>query len=69
LGVVERPVINLKYYLSGTKISTIASISNRTKMRAPIIIGRRDIQGFLVVPGIEDKPHHWVPPKWNATIN
>jgi alpha-L-glutamate ligase-like protein len=48
LGVETRPVINLKYYLAGRKIVTIASVANRSKMRRQFIIGRRDLGGFMV---------------------
>jgi alpha-L-glutamate ligase-like protein len=48
LGSEERPVINIKFYLAGRKIETIASVSNRRGLRKIFIIGRRDLQGFLV---------------------
>jgi hypothetical protein len=48
LGTEERPVINLSYYLAGTRINTIASVANRTGLKKVIIIGRRDLQGFLI---------------------
>ncbi len=48
LGSEERPVINISFYLAGTKIETIASISNRKGMKKIFIIGRRDLQGFLI---------------------
>lgn len=48
LGAEERPVINISYYLAGKRINTIASISNRKGLKKIFIIGRRDLQGFLV---------------------
>lgn len=48
LGTEKRPIINLKFYLAGRKISTLASVANRSKLRRPLIIGRRDLTGFLV---------------------
>ncbi len=52
LGTEKRPVVNLKYFLAGRKIATIASVANRANLRRPIIIGRRDLGGFLVkAPG------------------
>jgi alpha-L-glutamate ligase-like protein len=48
LGSEERPVINLSFYLAGRKINTIASVANRKGLKKIIIIGRRDLQGFLV---------------------
>ncbi len=48
LGSEERPVINISYYLAGRRINTIASVSNRKGLKKLFIIGRRDLQGFLV---------------------
>jgi alpha-L-glutamate ligase-like protein len=48
LGTEERPVINISFYLAGTRINTIASVSNRKGLKKLFIIGRRDLQGFLV---------------------
>jgi alpha-L-glutamate ligase-like protein len=48
LGSEERPVINLSFYLAGTRIDTIASVANRKGLKKVVIIGRRDLQGFLV---------------------
>ena len=48
LGSEERPVINISFYLAGRRINSIASISNRSGLKKVFIIGRRDLQGFLV---------------------
>lgn len=48
LGSEERPVINLSFFLAGRKIDTIASVANRKGLKKIFIIGRRDLQGFLV---------------------
>lgn len=48
LGSEKRKVVNLTFYLAGRKISTIASVANRGHLRTPLIIGRRDLGGFLV---------------------
>jgi len=50
LGKEEREVIDLTFFLAGRRIKTIASVAERTDLRAPIIIGRRDLEGFLVKP-------------------
>ncbi len=50
LGTEKRPLINLKYYLTGRPIETVVSISNRSKLRRPFIIGRRDLGGFTIKP-------------------
>ncbi len=47
-GSEVRPVINIRFYLAGRRINTIASVSNRKGLKKLIIIGRRDLQGFLV---------------------
>jgi len=51
LGREKRKVINLSFYLAGRKINTTASVANREGLRTPLIIGRRDLVGFLVKPG------------------
>lgn len=48
MGVEMRPVINLKFYLAGRPINTVATIANRKDLRRKMIIGRRDLGGFLV---------------------
>jgi len=48
LGSEERPVIAISYYLAGRRINSVASLSNRKGLKKLFIIGRRDLQGFLV---------------------
>ena len=48
LGRETRPVVALSFYLAGRKIKTIASVANRSNLKTPLIIGRRDLSGFLV---------------------
>ncbi len=50
LGKEVRKVINLSYYLAGRNIKTIASLADRSGLRTPLIIGRRDLEGFVVNP-------------------
>lgn len=50
LGEERREVIGLTFYLAGRKIETIASVAERVHLRAPVIIGRKDLSGFLVKP-------------------
>jgi alpha-L-glutamate ligase-like protein len=50
LGREKRPLIELKFWLKGRKIKTVANISDRSKLKRPMIIGRRDLKGFLVNP-------------------
>lgn len=51
LGEEKRQVINLTFFLAGRKIETIANIATRKKLRTSLIIGRRDLGGFLIKPG------------------
>lgn len=48
LGREERKVIGLTFYLKGKKIKTQASVSDRSKLKRPMIVGRRDLLGFSV---------------------
>ena len=50
LGVQEREVIGLNFYLAGRRVKTIASVAKRSDLRAQMIIGRRDLSDFLVKP-------------------
>jgi len=62
LGKEERPVIPVTFYLSGRKISTHVTVSDRNLLRYQLLIGRTDIQGFLIDP-IVDK-ENLVKAKW-----
>lgn len=55
LGVEKRPVISLTFWLEGRKIITPASIAKRTALKYPVIIGRKNLKGFLVDPHIPKK--------------
>ena len=48
MGAEMRPVINLKFILAGRRISTVGTIANRKGLKHQMIIGRRDLGGFLV---------------------
>ncbi len=48
LGKEERPTIELTFYLAGRKIKTIAAVADRRGLKRPMIIGRRDLEGFLI---------------------
>ena len=50
LGKEERKVIDLTFWLAGRRIKTIANVAEREHLRSPMIIGRRDLVGFLVKP-------------------
>lgn len=49
-GRQPRPVIVLIFRLAGRKIKTSASVANRSKLATPLLIGRNDLDGFLVNP-------------------
>lgn len=46
----ERPVIALTFYLKGRRIKTAVNVTNRAHLNTPMLIGRRDLGGFLVKP-------------------
>jgi len=48
LGSEKRRTISLIFYLAGRRISTIANVADRSSLRTPLIIGRRDLSGFLI---------------------
>lgn len=50
LGHDTRPVVELTLKLHGRLIRTKASLANREMMKYDMIIGRRDLKGFLVDP-------------------
>ena len=50
LGSQTRPVIELVFWLGGKKIKTAANTTDRSRLRRPMIIGRRDLKGFVVEP-------------------
>jgi alpha-L-glutamate ligase-like protein len=50
LGKEERPIVNLTFWLKGKKIKTAAGVSDRSRLRKPVIVGRKDLVGFLVNP-------------------
>ncbi len=49
-GESLRPVVSLTFEMAGKKITTLASIADRSKLRFPMIVGRKDLQGFLIDP-------------------
>lgn len=53
LGKEKRYVINLTFWLSGRKITTLASVAKRMALTFPVIVGRKDLEGFLVDPKLD----------------
>lgn len=54
-GKQTRPVIGLTYRIAGRKLKTSASVANRSKMSTLLLIGRNDLEGFLVNPVHEEE--------------
>ena len=52
-GLQPRPVISLTYWIAGNKIKTSASVSDRSKMKQRVLIGRNDLTGYLIRPTLE----------------
>jgi alpha-L-glutamate ligase-like protein len=50
LGAERRRLVEIVFWLNNKKIKTVANISDRSKLKRPMIIGRRDLRGFLVNP-------------------
>lgn len=50
LGEQVRQLVGVNFLLKGVKIRTVASITNRSHLDYQMIIGRRDLKGFLVDP-------------------
>lgn len=48
LGEEERPIVAMSFWLGGRRIRTAVSIAKRNSLKFPVIIGRKDLKGFLV---------------------
>lgn len=53
LGREQRPVIPVTLWLAGRKIETTANVSDRSKLKAKVLVGRRDLSTFVVRVGEE----------------
>lgn len=53
LGEEERPVISLTIKLAGKRLETNVTVADRKLLRYQVLIGRTDLQGFLISPEIE----------------
>lgn len=52
LGTQTRVVVKMVFWLRGRKVVTRASVTNRKGLRKKLLIGRRDLRGFIVNPGM-----------------
>ena len=48
LGETVRDVIGITFYLAGRKIETTASVANRKGLKRQFLVGRRDLQGYVI---------------------
>lgn len=53
LGVQERPVIDLVFWLAGRRVETSANVADRRGLKKKIVIGRKALKGFLVSPEVK----------------
>jgi len=53
-GQAYRPTVSLTFTLAGKKISTVVSVVDRSILRYPFIVGRKDLKGFLIRPVIQN---------------
>jgi hypothetical protein len=49
-GQQKRRTVKVKFKMKGKEINTIATYTPRDHLRFPVIIGRKDMDGFLVDP-------------------
>jgi len=54
-GEERRAIIGVTFWIAGRKIVTKMGVANRSKLTYKVLIGRTDLQGFLVKPWIEEK--------------
>lgn len=50
-----RPITKVSFILAGKKISTTASLVDRSSLKYPVIIGHRDLKDFLIKPIFDDE--------------
>ncbi len=44
----DRPVIGATFWLNGKKVMTTVNVADREKLRTKFLLGRKDLEGFLV---------------------
>jgi hypothetical protein len=49
-GAQERRTVRLTFILGDRRLSTLATVADRSKLETTILIGRRDLEGFVVDP-------------------
>lgn len=53
-GYTLRPLVGIVYYISNQKIETIVNIADRSEMMYSVIIGKEDMDGFIIDPTIRN---------------
>jgi len=54
-GKNYREMVEVTFQLGGKRIKTTASVVDRSELQFPMIIGRRDLVGFLIKPILHEK--------------
>lgn len=49
-GIKTRPLVEVSYELSGKKIKSVFTIADRRNLNYNVLIGRNDLEGFLIDP-------------------
>jgi len=44
----DRPVVGVTFWLNGKKVMTSVSVADREKLRTKFLLGRKDLEGFLI---------------------
>ncbi|MBP9817819.1 ATP-grasp domain-containing protein [Candidatus Shapirobacteria bacterium] len=44
----DRPVIGVTFWLNGKKVITAVNVADRQKLRTKFLLGRKDLEGFLI---------------------
>ncbi len=51
-GVNTRKAVKVKFTLHGREINSVATIVDRSHLKYPLIVGRKDLKGFLINPAL-----------------
>jgi len=51
-GVAKRKLVDVTFVIAGKKIITKATIADRSRLPTPVLIGVRDLIGFLIDPSV-----------------
>lgn len=62
-GKQNRQTIPIKFYLNNKLIDTIATLSNRSELEYPLLVGRNDLHGFIIdtmIMPANAPPERWI---------